>query len=299
MTTKVEKLFLERQYLEAENMLAEVVRSSPEDLIAIELLGDAYGHQLKWDGAIDCYEKLVKRDPDNADFHYKHGGALGMKALSINKIRALGLIDDIKRAFHSSANLDPMHIDTRWALIELYIQLPGIIGGSKSKALKYAEELQTISMVDGYLAKGYVYEYDNEPELAEMFYKRAIKEGGSITCYEKLSSFYENQKLPELAIGIIETSYRKHNRNALHYQIGKVSADYNVQLDKGERCLKAFIENHTAKDGVPVEWAYYRLAQISKHRQQKEEALRWINKALEIRSDFRQAVRERKAIQQL
>ena len=78
---------------------------------------------------------------------------------------------DVKDAFLKAAELDPNHIDTRWALVELYIQLPGIIGGSKSKSFKYANELEALSKVDGYLAKGYIYEYDNEPENAEKYYK--------------------------------------------------------------------------------------------------------------------------------
>ena len=66
----------------------------------------------------------------------------------------------------------------------------------------------------------------------------------------------------------------------MYYQIGKVCADYNIQLDKGEKCLKAYLINYSSKDGVPKAWAYYRLAQIYKHKKDKEEALKWIDKAI-------------------
>ena len=84
--------------------------------------------------------------------------------------------------------------------------------------------------------------------------------------------------------------------NALHYQIGKVSADYNLQLEKGEKCLSIFIKNHTSKDGVPIEWAYYRMAQIQKHKNNKSEALNWIDKAINTKSDFKQALSEKEII---
>jgi tetratricopeptide (TPR) repeat protein len=203
-----------------------------------------------------------------------------MKALSVSKIKALGIIGDVKSAFLKAAELDPKHIDARWALVELYVSLPGIVGGSISKALKYANELQNLSKVDGYLAKGYVYEYDDEPELAEKYYKLAIKEGGSVTCYEKLTNFYESQDQPDKAIDNLEEAQQKHQRNAMYYQIGKVCADYNIQLEKGEKCLKAYLSNHSSKDGVPKAWAYYRLAQIYKHKKNKTEALKWIDKAI-------------------
>ena len=108
----------------------------------------------------------------------------------------------------------------------------------------------------------------------------AIKVGGSVTCYEKLTSFYEAQEEPDKAIKNIEEAHNKHQRNAMHYQIGKVCADYNIQLDKGENCLKMYLANHSAKDGVPKAWAYYRLAQIYKHKKNKSEALKWIDKAI-------------------
>lgn len=281
--TSVEKgkAFIQQKlFSKAEAELKPFVDNNENDLEAIELLGDAYGHQKKWDDAAKQYKKLTDAEPTEANYHYKYGGALGMKALSVSKLRALTIIDDVKAAFLKAAELDPNHIDTRWALVELYMQLPGIVGGSKSKSLKYANELEKLSKVDGYLAKGYIYEYDDEPELAEDYYLKAIEVGGSITCYDKLTALYEKENLPEKAISNIEASQVKHKRNALHYQIGKVCADYNVQLDKGEFCLKVYIKNYSAKDGVPKAWANYRLAQIYKHKNNTEKALEYIDLAL-------------------
>lgn len=276
----VEKLLEKKQFSKAETFMLDYVKNNPNDLKGIELLGDTYGQQLKWDDAIDTYKILIDAKSSKADYHYKYGGAMGMKALTVNKFKALGMIGDIKDAFLKAAELDPKHIDVRWALVELYMQLPGIIGGSVDKSLKYANELEQLSKVDGYLSKGYVYEYDNEPKLAEKYYKMAIKEGGSMTCYEKLTTFYEKQKQPQKAIANIEDNQKAHQRNALHYQIGKVAAEYNIELQKGEMCLNAYIKNYSLEDGVPKAWANYRLAQINKHKGNKSEALKYINLAI-------------------
>ncbi|WP_159017884.1 tetratricopeptide repeat protein [Algibacter sp. L3A6] len=274
------ELVSKKHYQKAEPLLIQYLENTPNDLQAIELLGDVYGHQKQWDHAIDNYKKLVESKPKTANYHYKYGGALGMKALSVSKFTALGLIGDIKGAFLKAAELDATHIDTRWALVELYMQLPGVLGGSRSKSLQYAEELEVLSKVDGYLAKGYIYEYDDEPKLAEKFYKMAIAEGGSLNCFDKLTAFYENEKRPEEAIKNIEQAEANHKRNALHYQIGKVAAEYNVELEKGEACLNQYIQHYSAKDGVPKAWAYYRLAQIETHQKNKEKALKYIDLAI-------------------
>ena len=275
------KSFLDQKaFSKAETILEAEVKSDANNVELLELLGDAYGHQKKWDDAIIQYETLTKLKPKVANYHYKFGGAMGMKALIVNKFTALTLIGDVKSSFLQAAKLDPKHIDTRWALVELYMQLPGIVGGSKSKSFKYAIELEQLSKVDGYLAKGYIYEYDKEPELAEKYYLKAIKVGGSLTCYTKLTKLYETEKQPQKAVANLEATQVKHQRNSLHYQIGKVCAEYNVQIDKGEKCLLVYIANYSAKDGVPKAWANYRLAQIYKYKKAKSNALKYIDLAI-------------------
>lgn len=278
---RAESYFEDKQFAKAQSILEQLVKSNPNDLKAVELLGDALGSQKKWEAAITNYKILSEKEPKNANYHYKYGGAMGMLALEVNKLKALGMLDDIKGAFHTAAKLDPKHIDVRWALVELYIQLPGIVGGSISKALNYADELEALSKVDGYLAKGYIHEYEDEAEKAKYYYKKAIVVGGSMTCYEKLTKLYESQQEPDKAIANMEAAHIKHKRNALHYQIGKVAAEYKVELDKGQICLKTYIDNYSPADGVPKAWAYYRLAQIEKHRGNKSKALEHINVAIE------------------
>ena len=116
---KAKTYLADKNFKKAEQEMQAYLQSNIEDKEAIELLGDAFGHQKKWDEAIAQYEKLKDAYPSNANYHYKYGGALGMKALSVSKIKALTIIGDVKEAFLKAAELDPKHIDTRWDLVEL------------------------------------------------------------------------------------------------------------------------------------------------------------------------------------
>lgn len=294
--TEVEGFLQNKEYHKAEIYLTKILVKEPTNIKAIELLGDAYSYQEKWEPAISKYQYLVETAPNIAKYHYKYGGAMGMEALRVNKIKAFFMIDDIEEAFLNAVKLDPKHIDARWALIEYYIQLPGIIGGSKSESLKHANALENLSKVDGFLAKGYIYEYSNEPLLAEKYYKKAIEVGGSVTCFQKLSSFYEKNNAPEKSIKTIESASIKLQRNSLNYQLGKVCASYNLELNKGEKCLHTFIDNHSSEDGVPLEWAYFRLAQIFRHKNDKVNATKWIDKSLVLQPNFEIALLEKKLI---
>ncbi len=297
---KAESLFKKASYKKAQPLFQSYLEEHPNDLKTLEYLGDIAGYTKNWDVAIEYYKKLVERSPDVADYHYKYGGVLGMKALEINRLRALTMLGDIKEAFLTAAKLDPEHIEVRWALVELYIQLPGIVGGSESKALKYANELAALSPVDGYLATGYIAEYNDRPKDAEENYKNAVKVGGSVTCYTKLYEHYESNNEPQKAIQTLEEAQQKHkNDNRLHYQLGKIAGQYGIGLEQGIGCLQRYIKNHSAADGVPKDWAYLRLAQIYRHKGNKTMAITWIEKALEDRPNFKEALKEKQIIQAL
>lgn len=188
-----QKYFNENNWELAKENFQKVIDNNPNNYQAIEFLGDIFGHQKKWDSAIEKYKTLRDKFPQNANYWYKFGGALGMKAKESNKFKALGMIDDVENAFLKAAALDKKHIDTRWALVMLYIELPAIIGGSEKKAQKYATELLTLSKVDGYLAKGYIDVYFERYQSAEKNYLQAHKIGNSKTTFEKLYDLYLNK----------------------------------------------------------------------------------------------------------
>jgi hypothetical protein len=49
---------------------------------------------MGWRGVL--LQKLKQIKPSEANYSYKYGGALGMKALEVNKFKALGMIGEIK-----------------------------------------------------------------------------------------------------------------------------------------------------------------------------------------------------------
>jgi tetratricopeptide (TPR) repeat protein len=187
---KAEKLFIQEKYTTAKPLFENYLKQNPNDPKTMEYLGDIAGYQKLWDNSIGYYKKLKIQFPKNAGYQYKFGAALGMKAQGSSKLSAFGMIDDIENAFLTAAKLDAKHIESRWALVFLYIELPGIAGGSESKALKYANELLQLSKVDGYLAKGYIDVYFKRYQKAEINYKKAHEIGHSKTTFEKLYDLY-------------------------------------------------------------------------------------------------------------
>ncbi|MBU2949507.1 tetratricopeptide repeat protein [Tamlana agarivorans] len=277
--SNIDTLIQKKQYRQAELFLSNYLKNNPNNVKAKALLGDTYGYQKRWDEAINIYEIVVDKEKFNADYYYNYGAFLSMKALE-NRLKGMTLVNDIESAFLKAVALDSKHIDARWALVHLYMNLPGILGGSKLEALRYAQELETLSKVDGYLAKGFIYAYDDDFEEAEAYYIKAIKEGGSLTCYMKLMTLYEQVDLPKKAIETLQEAQQNLQENSVRYQIGRLSAKYRIQLENGKINLNLYLKYFTEKDQVPKAWAHYRLSQIYSYQNDKNQALKHINLAL-------------------
>ena len=202
---KAEKLFLSKNFEQSKVLFQNYLKDNPNNIKTIEYLGDIAGQNKSWDNAIYYYNKLKQLKPTEANYHYKYGGVMGMKAKESNKFKALGMITEIKSSFEKAISLNPKHIEARAALVELYLQLPGIVGGSEKKALLYANEIAQISVVDGYLSKGHIAEYFGRFKEAEIQYKKAIEISKSKNAYRILANLYKNKMgQPEKAKSILE-----------------------------------------------------------------------------------------------
>ena len=240
---------------------------------AKEFLGDIASFEKDWDLAISYYKSLVEQFPDNAMYNFKLGGAMGMKAYYGSKVEAALLLGDIKKYLKKAAELDPKHTETRRALVELYMQIPGFIGGSETIAKSYASDLDRLNQLDALLADAYIYKNQDYKALARNKYEEAIR----------------------LAIR------KPHliSRNYLNYELGEASAVYEIQLEDGKGFLETYIKNYGYKDIKSPAWAYLRLAQIERIKENQEKALSLIEKSLAINPAFDKALIEKQRIQRL
>lgn len=207
---KGETFYKQERYVQAKGNLEDVLKQNPDNLKTLQYLGEIACHYKSWDKALFYFERLINLKPSNADYYYLYGGALALKAQSSNKLKALGMLDDIQESFEKAIKLNPKHIEARWALIDYYLEVPGILGGGESKAARYANELAQISRVDGYLSKAHIAEKVGRYKDSEKYYFKAIEEEQSIVAYKKLAFLYKDRmKMPEKAKTMLETYYRK------------------------------------------------------------------------------------------
>lgn len=280
-TKKIDSLFEAKNYTQAIQKLEGYLSKTPQDLVLLELMGDAYGFQSNWNRAAAYYEQLCDIAPENATYHYKYGGVLGKLAKEGSKLKAVGLISKVKISFFKAAELDPTHVEVRWAMVELYTQLPGFLGGSYNKALVYANELEQFSKLNGYFAKAYIYENSNQEELAKTYYKKGLKS------LEEFAFFHSD--------GSKQTPLNAHY-NSLHFRVAIACVVHDTQLSLGHHYLQVYIDDFSSKDDAPLEVAYVVQAQLFKLQKKFPEAFNSIEKALLIKPDFKPALKEKQSI---
>tara|TARA_B100001996_G_scaffold190307_1_gene145548 strand:- start:908 stop:1804 length:897 start_codon:yes stop_codon:yes gene_type:complete len=235
-TQEIDSLIANKNYSLAEKIILSLIEKTPNNEVLIKTLGDCYGYMKDWDNAIIQYRKLVEIDHNNTIYNYKLGATLAAKSKDSNKFEALALINKAKKYLIKSAELDKKNKPVRWVLVQIFTELPQFLGGGKSDALHYANELEQISMIHGLFAKKYIYNFKDDDKMLKMINSKIL---------ENLDSFNE-----------------QYDYNYLNYSIGSFCEANKYDLDKGISHLKYYIENYTSRDRFAPDQAFYLLAKI-------------------------------------
>jgi len=82
------------------------------------------------DAAAALFEKAVAQNPKSAEAHYLLGSAYGSQAQKASIFGQASLAGKTRDEFEKAVELDPNHLEARFALLQYYAFAPGIMGGS-------------------------------------------------------------------------------------------------------------------------------------------------------------------------
>ena len=182
--------------------------------------------ERKNDRAAEYFESATKLDPKNSTYYLWLGRAYGREAQDANVLRQPGLAKKTRSAWERAIELDPDNLDARSDLIQYYVQAPGFLGGSTSKAIEQAEEIRKRNALRGYLELGGLYEREKKFADAEKAYVGASKEKSDRHVGEyRLGVFYQNTGAYDKAFELFEAMIAANplEVGAL-FQIGKTGA---------------------------------------------------------------------------
>ncbi len=156
---------------------------------------------LDADEAVDHMEEAVDLNPNNADYQYGLGAALGTKAQSSNFLKQAWLAPKIKSAFEKAVALNPRHVQARAGLANFYQMAPGIMGGDNEKAWKEADAILRLDELMGRIQRAQMFMRDKKMKEAEAEYKLLTTNlPDDWRSWKRLGYFYIADKRPDESI---------------------------------------------------------------------------------------------------
>lgn len=142
----LESLYVAEKGAELQRAAAQRVAAQPDDAQAVMALAlaalmrdDAPARQAVIKQAETCLDK----QPKAAGCHYALGVTLGVQAMSEGMFKAARSAGTVRTALTTAHELEPAWYPGRSALVDFYLMVPGMMGGSSSKASELAKAAPT------------------------------------------------------------------------------------------------------------------------------------------------------------
>ena len=229
-----------------------------------EELAMLFASTKRFEYSFELLSVLCEEYPDNFDYQFLYGGVSGILASELPRVKSLPYVRAMKIAFEAAARLKPDALDIQIVLLQLYTELPWVLGGSNKKATQVLEIVKSLSVIEGFLAEGYFYRSTKKNKEALVAYLSAVNEiqscnqdvEMSIDSYYHLAvlAFYL-QKDKTKAACLFSMYIKKFDDGAAYpksfaqHYLSKVSDSENVDLEMEAKLLKydkltAWIQNN-------------------------------------------------------
>jgi Tfp pilus assembly protein PilF len=168
-------LVQQKKYAEAKTVFEQVLDKNKNDAEAHYRLGLVFLNRgfkdRDVDEAVDQLEKAVDLNPNNADYQFRYGTALGEKTQNAGMIKQAFLAPKVKNAFKRAVELNPKLVPARIGLAQYYLMAPSIMGGDEDQGWRELDEIVKQDELQGRLMKARFYERYKKPAEAEKEWK--------------------------------------------------------------------------------------------------------------------------------
>lgn len=296
-------LFEQGKYTEALQTLELVIKSMPNDSLALFYSGRSLLALNKYEEAIEQFKILTRLYPDHADFNYWCGVAYRYKLTSTNNFLEKSILaSKTKQYYEKAVQLDPKHKDAKIALANYYINAPAIAGGSKNKALKLAEELESLDIKSAHELRISIYQSNQEYDLVISEYNKllsVLNDNEKPDIYYNLGFMYQANKQYDEAFAAFTQAIQVNEKlYKAYYQYARTAIFSQQNIDQAIHYMQFYLqnaENLSANDVKPSD-AWWRLGMLYELKGDIITAKNSFEKALELNPNNENA---RKSLQAL
>ena len=285
------RLYREGRLEEARLALTPAATAKPPNATAVFYLGRVALDRDEPKEAQRWFEAAIALDDRSSTYHMWLGRAYGTQAQRAGKLSQIGLARKTKSEFERAAALDPENLDAREDLIQYYLQAPGIVGGSATKAKEQAAEIEKRDPLRGAMAHASVALDQKDFAGAERQFRSAIAAfPDSVGPRIALGQFFVRGEKYDQAFAVFDSILAAHpdDRNAL-YLVGRTGAISGQRLERAEQALKDYLAAPPRPNTPKPAGAHWRLGMVYEKQGRKELAAEEYRKSLAIDPEFKEA----------
>ena len=197
-------------------------------------LANGYLQDRRYVQALSHFDQLCDRDPNRFEYQFGRGASAGFLLSGRPSFRSLRYVVQLRSSFEAAVRLQPNSLVARRALLNIYLGLPRLLGGSQSKAEQQIKAIQSINPLEGALAAAIYAMNDNDQSA--FVQQVQIAYGDSKHQFEVNDSRYEFAMIASLFFG---------------------DSKHAIKL------LNDFLANANSGDQYPPVFARYRLAELT------------------------------------
>ena len=197
-------------------------------------LANIYLQDRRYSEALSFYDKLCERNPNRFSYQFGRGASAGFLLSGTPSLRSLRYIVQLRSSFEAAVRLQPNSLVTRRALLNIYLGLPRLLGGSQTKAEQQLKAIQSINPLEGALA-GAIYAMNKN----------------DISAFTQQAQMAYTDSKHQFAV------------NDSRYELAMITSYFFGDSERAIKLLNDFLDNANLGDQYPPIFARYRLAELN------------------------------------
>ena len=202
-------------------------------------LANIYLQDRRYSKALFYYDELCERNPNRFAYQFGRGASAGFLLSGMPSFSSLRYVVKLRSSFEAAARLLPNNLIARRALLNIYLGLPRLLGGSQTKAEQQLKALQSINPLEGALA-GAIYAMNKN----------------DISAFTQQAQMAYNDSKHQLLI------------NDSRYELAMITSYFFSDFERAIQLLNDFLDNASPGDQYPPVFARYRLAELTTNNPQ-------------------------------
>jgi tetratricopeptide (TPR) repeat protein len=197
-------------------------------------LANIYPQDRRYTKALSFYDELCERNPNRFTYQFGRGASAGFLLSGTPSFRSLRYVVQLRSSFEAAVRLQPNSIAARRTLLNIYLGLPRLLGGSKTKAEQQSKAIQSINPLEGALAGAmYALNNNNQSDFAQQ------------------AQIAYNHSKHQFAV------------NDSRYELAMIMSYFFGDSESAIQLLNDFLDNTSPGDQYPPVFARYRLSELN------------------------------------